>query len=54
MAHYHLPVADDAEVVQELSPLFDARVELRQTDGDVPEQRWHVPAYDEATNWGRV
>ncbi|WP_266076320.1 DUF7504 family protein [Haladaptatus caseinilyticus] len=51
MAHYHLPLPDDTEIVQELSPLFDARVELRQTESLVPEQRWHVPKYDQTTNW---
>ncbi|WP_435153085.1 DUF7504 family protein [Haladaptatus sp. DFWS20] len=54
MAHYHLPLPDDAEIVQELSPLFDARVELRQTESLVPEQRWHVPKYDHMTNWVRL
>ncbi|SIQ95977.1 hypothetical protein SAMN05421858_0944 [Haladaptatus litoreus] len=54
MAHYHLPLPDDGDIVQELSPLFDARVELRQTDSLVPEQRWHVPQYDQMTNWVRL
>ncbi len=54
MAHYHLPLPDDSDIVQELSPLFDARVELRQTDSLVPEQRWHVPQYDQVTNWVRL
>jgi hypothetical protein len=51
MAHYHLPVSDSTPVVQELTPLFDVRVELRQSNGLVPEQRWHVPEYDQTTNW---
>lgn len=51
MAHYHLPLPDDDEMVRELSPLFDARVEVKQGDGLVPKQRWHVPEYDQTTNW---
>lgn len=43
MAHYHLPLADDAEPVQQLAPLFDARIELRAENGLGPEQRWHLP-----------
>ncbi|WP_458206581.1 DUF7504 family protein [Haladaptatus sp. NG-SE-30] len=54
MAHYHLPLPDDDDLVQELSPLFDARVEVRQGDGLVPKQRWHVPEYDQTTNWVRL
>ncbi len=51
MAHYHLPVPDDAEIVRELSPLFDARIELRQQNGDDPDHRWHVPELDMTTAW---
>lgn len=54
MAHYHLPISDSNPIVQELTPLFDARVELRQTNGLVPEQRWHIPRYDQTTNWVRL
>ncbi|WP_458188336.1 DUF7504 family protein [Haladaptatus sp. NG-WS-4] len=54
MAHYHLPLPDDDELVRELSPLFDARVEVDQGDGLVPKQRWHVPEYDQTTNWVRI
>ncbi|SIR32053.1 hypothetical protein SAMN05421858_2239 [Haladaptatus litoreus] len=54
MGHYHLPIADDDPLVTELSPLFDARIELRQRDGLVPEQRWHVPTYERSTNWVRL
>lgn len=43
MAHYHLPLADDATPVAELAPLFDARIELRVQNGVGPEQRWHLP-----------
>lgn len=51
MAHYHLRLPDDDPVVDSLSPLFDARIELRQLDGMIPEQRWHVPAEDAETDW---
>ena len=43
MAHYHLPLPDDAEPVERLAPLFDARIELRAESGVGPEQRWHLP-----------
>lgn len=51
MAHYHMPIADDAEPVAALTPLFDARIELRQRDGFAPEQRWHLPEYGLTTEW---
>ncbi|WP_115864442.1 DUF7504 family protein [Halorussus litoreus] len=50
MAHFHLPVADDAEAVRRLAPLFDVRIELRETNG-LPEQRWHFPDRDVSTSW---
>ncbi|MFH5797962.1 hypothetical protein [Haladaptatus sp. CMAA 1911] len=50
MAHYHLRVPDDDPMVAELSPLFDARIELRKRPGRA-EQRWHVPNLDETTHW---
>ena len=50
MAHYHLRVQDDDPLVDELSPLFDARIELRKRPGR-PEQRWHIPTLDETTHW---
>ncbi len=51
MAHFHLPVSDNADVVQALSSLFDARIELRHHERQRPEQRWHVPAKDLTTVW---
>lgn len=54
MAHYHLPRPDDDELVDRLSPLFDARVELRRRDGLPTEQRWHVPEYGRTTDWVRL
>jgi hypothetical protein len=51
MAHYHLSMSDDADMVAELSPLFDARIELRQRNGDHPDHRWHVPSLDMTTAW---
>ena len=50
MGHFHLPVADDAEIVERFTPLFDIRVELRETQG-APEQRWHFPNSDDTTAW---
>lgn len=54
MAHYHLPRPDDDELVDRLSPLFDARIELRKRDGLPTEQRWHVPEYEQNTGWVRL
>ena len=54
MAHYHLPRPDDDEVVDRLSSLFDARIELRKRDGLPTEQRWHVPEYEQTTDWVRL
>ncbi|WP_128475747.1 DUF7504 family protein [Halorussus pelagicus] len=54
MAHYHLPTPDDDEMVERLSGLFDARVELRKRDGVPTEQRWHVPEHDQTTEWLRL
>ncbi|GAA0245681.1 hypothetical protein GCM10009000_071890 [Halobacterium noricense] len=53
MAHYHLRVADDDPLVEELSPLFDARIELRKRPG-LAEQRWHVPDLRETTHWVKL
>ena len=54
MAHYHLARPDDDETVERLSSLFDARIELRKRDGLPTEQRWHVPQYEETTEWVRL
>jgi hypothetical protein len=54
MAHYHLPRPDDDDVVDRLTPLFDARIELRKRDGLPTEQRWHVPKYEQTTDWVRL
>lgn len=54
MAHYHLTRPDDDEVVNRLSSLFDARIELRQREGLPTEQRWHVPQNDQTTDWIRL
>lgn len=50
IAHFHLPVERDAELVRLLEPLFDAIVELRVPNGN-PQQRWHLPGRDLASNW---
>ncbi|MFC7080459.1 DUF7504 family protein [Halorussus caseinilyticus] len=54
MGHYHLPRPDDDEMVDRLSPLFDARIELQKRDGLPTEQRWHVPKYEQTTDWVRL
>lgn len=51
MAHYHVRVPDDTPLVDDLTPLFDARIELRKRRGLPPEQRWHVPEIGETTTW---
>jgi hypothetical protein len=51
MAHYHLRVPADAAVVEDLMPLFDARVELRKRPRRTPEQRWYAPELDATTPW---
>ncbi|WP_276279191.1 DUF7504 family protein [Halorussus caseinilyticus] len=51
MAHYHLRVPADDEVVERLMPLFDARVELRKRPRQNPEQRWYAPKIDAKTPW---
>ncbi len=43
MAHYHLSVPDGATQSRDCRPPFDARIELRQRNGDHPDHRWHVP-----------
>lgn len=50
MAHYHLPAEYDSETVENVEPLFDAVVEVRQTEGEV-EQRWHLGDPDITTDW---
>ncbi|WP_276301850.1 DUF7504 family protein [Halorussus lipolyticus] len=51
MAHYHLRVPADSEIVEDLMHLFDARVELRKRPRRDPEQRWYAPDIDAATPW---
>ncbi|WP_135824301.1 DUF7504 family protein [Halorussus ruber] len=51
MAHYHLRVPADADVVEDLMHLFDARVELRKRPRRNPEQRWYAPEIDATTPW---
>lgn len=54
MAHYQLPLPDDAPAVQALSPEFDARIELRKANGGPPRHRWHVPEYDLTAPWTEI
>lgn len=42
LAHFHLPVPDDDALVNTFADVVDARIELRDRDGLVPEQRWHT------------
>lgn len=50
MSHFHLPAPEGSAVVESVGSLFDARVELRRNGPDA-EQRWHIPAYGQETNW---
>ncbi|WP_433625075.1 DUF7504 family protein [Halomicrococcus sp. NG-SE-24] len=54
MGHVRVALPDDHPTVASLSPLFDARIELRRRDGLVPEQRWHVPDRDVTTAWTQL
>lgn len=51
MGHYHLRISPDDEIVDELMPLFDARVELRKRPRQNTEQRWYAPELDAKTPW---
>lgn len=46
MGHFHLPVDPEYAIVSELSPLFDAQIELQ--DG---KHRWHLLEDDIQTGW---
>lgn len=50
MAHMHLQVDRDSEIVHLLEPLFDAVVELREHNGE-PEQRWYLQDSDLRSGW---
>lgn len=46
MAHFHLPLPDDASAVRDLASLADARVELRTGEDGTIESRWHLSGTD--------
>lgn len=50
MAHFHLPVDYDSDVVKRLAPLFDAVIELRTVD-DRTQQRWHLQGEEITSPW---
>lgn len=50
MAHFHLPVDYDSELVRQFAPLFDATIELRSVDGRT-QQRWHLHDEELTSNW---
>ena len=50
MAHYHLPVPADADVVKLIEPLFEAVIELR-AGADGPQQRWRLTDGRGSTDW---
>lgn len=43
MAHFHYPLADVDSGVDRLAHQLDARVELRQENGNPVQCRWHTP-----------
>jgi len=49
MCHVHFPAALENDAVQELAPLFDAILEVR--DRATLQQRWHVREPDLKTDW---
>ncbi|MCU4925590.1 hypothetical protein OB905_06260 [Halobacteria archaeon AArc-dxtr1] len=51
IGHYHLPVADDDALVETYDDLFDARIELRNREGALPEHRWYLPETNQPTDW---
>jgi hypothetical protein len=51
MGHVRITLPDGHPTVRELSPLFDARVELRKRGVLKPEQRWHLPRHGITTVW---
>lgn len=48
--YFYLRRADDSDIVQRLSTVVDARVELRQTPQEM-HQRWHLPDEAITTGW---
>ncbi|QLK24785.1 hypothetical protein HYG81_11750 [Natrinema zhouii] len=50
MAHYHLPVERDAQIVPILSPLFDVIIELREQNGECQE-RWVIDDGAYSSGW---
>ncbi len=50
MAHVHLPVESDSPVIGRLSPLFDAVIELSETETG-PAQRWRLRDRNVETGW---
>ena len=50
MAHFHLPVDYDSELVRQFAPLFDATIELRSVDGRT-QQRWHLHDEEITSTW---
>lgn len=50
MAHMHLPVDRDSEIVHLLEPLFDVLIELRVKDNE-PQQRWYITDQDVCSEW---
>ena len=47
----HLPLPDDHPDVDALTPHVDARIEVRDTNTALPEQRWHLPDREATTDW---
>jgi hypothetical protein len=50
IGHFHLPT-DDPELVATLMRNMDARIELRGTEADGGEHRFHLPTVGETTDW---
>lgn len=51
MGHFILPVARDVDVVSQLTPSFDAVVELRTVNDSREQERWHLPEENLTTDW---
>lgn len=51
LAHFHIRTDND-EKVQELSNIFDIRIELRKEPR--PEQQWHIEGLDVSSGWMKL
>jgi hypothetical protein len=51
MGHVHFPGSLDDDTLAALRPVVDIHLELRESQNNPPEQRWHLLDADLTTNW---